>query len=132
MLKVKQLCYENIMKSKEFLEIRNRQEMLGIDPSLIIMTQESLAAIHYALSKRQNDGELLIPQKAFIESCKKNHFMGAERWLDDMFCEMKKANDLNGLEDTVAAAKYLKQAEPLASPHLLGKMQSPSWDSPQR
>lgn len=107
-----------IRRSDEMRYITAKQKELGIDPSIIVLSNESLAALHYALSQRQTDGEQYVPQKDFIANCKYHHLKGMDAWLDDMLVEMKKATNTTDLSDAQSAKQYLDTAERLESPHI--------------
>jgi hypothetical protein len=111
-------------RSKQMKAIVAQQKALGINPSILLLSEESLAALHFALSKRQKDGEQFIPQKDFIANAKRAHLKGADSWLEDMLIEMKKETKTEELSNAESAKKYLEDAQPLESRHLSGMMQS--------
>ena len=102
------------MEKSNYPSIRSKQLALGIDPSLIVMTKESLAGMHYALSLRDEESRY-IGQKDYFKQCARFQGTTVQEWAQDMF--------LNVAMTGQTAEAYLENAEPLEYPHLKGLMQ---------
>lgn len=100
--------------SSDYPFIKAKQEALGIDPSLIIMSKESLAGIHYALSLRDEESRY-IAQKDYCKASARFQETSLNEWAQDMHQNIAMSGQ--------SADEYLDKAQPLEYPHLSGLMQ---------